>query len=102
MPTIDIIVHRYSLDSKILLIISLIFFLFSLKKCCIGGLAFAIAASSTVGTHDLLKGEVVSFMYLFLAKDVCDVTISALPTNHNTIYSLFRQSIAFVHMFTEP
>ena len=48
--------------------------------------------------HSLLIGEVLSFQCLFFAIDASDVTNLAVPTNHNTVYTSFRQSAAFVYM----
>ena len=43
------------------------------------------------------EGEVISFQCLFFTIDASDVTISAVLTNHNTVYMPFLRSTAFVY-----
>ena len=52
--------------------------------------------------HSLLEGEVMSFQCLFLVIGASDVTMSAVLTNHNTVYMLFQRSTAFFYMLAEP
>ena len=54
-----------------------------------------------VGIPYFTKGKVISFKCLFLVIDASDVTISAVPTNHNTVSMPFRQSKAIVYMSAE-
>ena len=44
------------------------------------------------------KEKVISLQCLFFAIHASDITISAVPTNHNTFYIPFRRSTAFVHI----